>query len=615
MHPDLMKRVFLFTIACLCSAHSALGGDLYTRSYHAPALIASAPEMGFGDEAKDRSPLERALITLGVDFPEGASAISADGRKLVLRTTLVGHEITEMYLESLRASPKGQLHIFHELIEVEKRDFSEWLFANRMTGNADALRTELQQWISDGRAAVYHVSAITTTSGQRAKARAVEAFLYTSEYDPPSMPKEVSLSGDARAPIVGVQGTACEVRNVGTTIEVDPVIGRHGSIIDLNLAPEIVTHAGETVWPHADADPLRRMTFPIFHTGKITTQITQAAGHYFLLGTTEPREPSEGFSDSLLVNFIRSDVGHPHGDQLPIVETDYEPELRATAPQIDGMEIRVFTAAALLSMKGRGAKSEATAKSILEGVGVSFPPGSAAFYVPSNSELTVRNKPEQLEVVEAYTSTVVPGEEKQLLITTEFIELPQALASTFTAENSGNRIRELAQQSIRNGDAKLLRLASVTARSGQRAKAESIEEIIYGTEIDPGVVPDEIELEDGAVGPVVGPVPAAFETRNLGVTLEVDPVFGVDGYTIDLNLAPEIVTLTGYDHFPSAEADPALKIAQPIFHELKGTTQITVSDGSYELLYTARPHQPSEGMTDTVVLVFVRADVSRVRAE
>src|SRR5437879_7367831 len=52
--------------------------------------------------------------------------------------------------------------------------------------------------------------------------------------------------------------------------------------------------------------------------------------------------------------------------------------------------------------------------------------------------------------------------------------------------------------------------------------------------------------------PVVGPsTPSNFETRNTGVTLEVEPVVGPDGVTIDLNLVPQVVEFEGFINYGS----------------------------------------------------------------
>ncbi len=75
--------------------------------------------------------------------------------------------------------------------------------------------------------------------------------------------------------------------------------------------------------------------------------------------------------------------------------------------------------------------------------------------------------------------------------------------------------------------------------------------------------------------------------------LEVDPVIGPDGYTIDLNLAPEVTEFEGFINYGSpintastdALGNPTTvtltenKIEQPVFSTRKVTTAVTVWDG------------------------------------
>src|SRR5881296_1195188 len=56
-----------------------------------------------------------------------------------------------------------------------------------------------------------------------------------------------------------------------------------------------------------------------------------------------------------------------------------------------------------------------------------------------------------------------------------------------------------------------------------------------------------------AVVPVVvtPTTPQDWETRNTGVTLEVEPVVGGDATTIDLNLVPQVVEFEGFINYGS----------------------------------------------------------------
>lgn len=154
----------------------------------------------------------------------------------------------------------------------------------------------------------------------------------------------------------------------------------------------------------------------------------------------------------------------------------------------------------------------------------------------------------------------------------------------------------------------LLSAPKVTARSGERAVVNIIREFRYPTEFDPPQIPQSVgtgtsfgsAITTGfTTSPIITPTtPAAFETRNLGVTLEVTPVVGPDGYTIDLDLSPEVIDFDGFVNYGTPirsvastggigglGAQPVSVIVsdnvinQPVFSTRKVTTNITIWDG------------------------------------
>src|SRR5581483_827878 len=96
----------------------------------------------------------------------------------------------------------------------------------------------------------------------------------------------------------------------------------------------------------------------------------------------------------------------------------------------------------------------------------------------------------------------------------------------------------------------LLSAPKVTTKSGQRAVIEIVREFRYPTTFAPPQLPTFSGGggSSGVVPPaIVTPnTPGNFETRNTGVTLEVEPVVGPDGITIDLNLVPQVVEFEGF---------------------------------------------------------------------
>jgi general secretion pathway protein D len=156
----------------------------------------------------------------------------------------------------------------------------------------------------------------------------------------------------------------------------------------------------------------------------------------------------------------------------------------------------------------------------------------------------------------------------------------------------------------------LLSAPKVTTKSGQRAVIEIVREFRYPTTFTPPQVPSFTGGVTGGTAPpaVVTPTtPQTFETRNTGVTLEVEPVVGPDGLTIDLNLVPQVVEFEGFINYGSpifavglnsmlstggtsvvSLSAPVLLtnnvINQPIFSTRKVTTSVSVWDGQTVVL-------------------------------
>ena len=148
----------------------------------------------------------------------------------------------------------------------------------------------------------------------------------------------------------------------------------------------------------------------------------------------------------------------------------------------------------------------------------------------------------------------------------------------------------------------LMTAPSVTARSGQKATIEIIREFIYPTEYEPPELPNSV----GATGdssifggggsssfPVTPATPTAFETRNTGVTLEIEPTIGENDFVIDLRFVPEIVEFEGFINYGSPIQSPSTdalgnatvtvitenRIEMPVFSSRRVNSALTIYDG------------------------------------
>ncbi|MFT4638683.1 MAG: general secretion pathway protein D [Verrucomicrobiales bacterium] len=135
----------------------------------------------------------------------------------------------------------------------------------------------------------------------------------------------------------------------------------------------------------------------------------------------------------------------------------------------------------------------------------------------------------------------------------------------------------------------------VTVKPGHRARIESGIEFIYPVEFDPPELPQEVNtLAGGGVFPVTPAHPTTFQMRQLGFSLEVEPVISADGKMVDMTLAPEFVEFQGFVNYgsPITAAGTDLlgnptnilvtdnQILQPVFSTIREAVDATVYDGS-----------------------------------
>jgi general secretion pathway protein D len=130
----------------------------------------------------------------------------------------------------------------------------------------------------------------------------------------------------------------------------------------------------------------------------------------------------------------------------------------------------------------------------------------------------------------------------------------------------------------------LLSTPSVVTRSGQRASVQTVREMIYPTEYEPPELPNSVgdngingggNIGGGGGGgafPVTPAMPTAFEKRDIGMKLDVEPMVGPNRQYIDLVITPEISDFDGFVNYGSP-----INSSAPIAGGLGGTAQIEIT--------------------------------------
>jgi general secretion pathway protein D len=331
-----------------------------------------------------------------------------------------------------------------------------------------------------------------------------------------------------------------------------------------------------------------------------------------------------------------------------------------------------------------------TAQEYLASLGVQFPEGASAQYIPAGSKLVVRNTQDNIDFIDQVVDSITGSAPTQVQIESKFVEINQnnlkelgfdwtlgafsvgggtymaggdistnTTTMPFTEPGQSSPIGSYSlTQGLRTGQGAsphsavsansidsllsglnsgaapgmfglagiftnpqfqvviralnqkkgidLMSAPTVTTKSGIKAVVNVIREFRYPTQFDPPQIPQTVNsgtTTDGgisggfSVSPIITPTtPSGFDTRNLGVTLEVTPQVGADGYTIDLDLAPEVVDFDGFINYgtpilglgssgigplaaPTSVIVSPNVINQPIFSSRKVTTNVTIWDG------------------------------------
>ena len=395
--------------------------------------------------------------------------------------------------ESEKTAPDKVTNVgtIFQYIDVKRERWQKWLSENSVPLDAAPLRREVETWIKAGDANLAETSLVMGKSGQRSKVESIREVRYPSEFD----------SDKSGLPVP----TAFELKNQGTTSEVDPVIGLEGRI-DFNFAPERVAYSGENPPREESGAEDGDVRWPLFRSQRVISQVSLAPEEWALIGCESSLDGEESH------------------------------------------QTLIFARPALHQFEDKPVKSN---------------PGGEA------------------------------------MLTFQWLEVghDQLNGWLMNAGDVSAWIGGGLNTKALEAGAKILDERVMRFRSGQRVKNESIEEVIYPTEYV-----RDAEGKNFAT-------PTANETRNVGLTVEVDPVLGANGGVLELNMAPE----QGF-HFGESVHHRFLdggkwlpNITMPVFYTMKTTTQITLPLETPILVSVMSP--PDEnGVIDSSrkVLLFVK---------
>lgn len=149
--------------------------------------------------------------------------------------------------------------------------------------------------------------------------------------------------------------------------------------------------------------------------------------------------------------------------------------------------------------------------------------------------------------------------------------------------------REQIVALIAKREAELVDWPILTTKSGQRTVSENVHQVRYATEFSiAGCMPEtgqEKETAEKRINPKGCGIPQGFESRDIGVTFDVEPLVQPDGRHVDVQFASSHTTLLGWSKvtFENGAKD-RVTVEQPEFQMLKSSTNISVPSGGSMLV-------------------------------
>lgn len=450
----------------------------------------------------------------------------------------------------------------------------------------------------------------------------------------------------------------------GTQFELDPTVGPDGRTLDLNVslthpitppAPRWETLATAPREIHA-AEWLDRPLATIKTSFTVKAPATHLLGVWTLGGAPEPERAAAmqaAFLQAAIVSTLALDdqraeeILKSHGEKVIPTPKAVRPVPDPTLPP--GMTVRRLRVPPDFLSMGESRNAPATAadpfagapageprftrrvtvEEILRSAGIPFPEGASANFAIATGELIVRNTPENIALVETYVSDLLVDLTKLAVFTFHVVHGEAALIRQLQRTTLGLPDHRAAwnevEKAIAAGKARIVRTSFVTTKSGAPFSFENIiqfarsnaSEPAHGgtkTESEKKETPQAAASANATVVNSGGTPPDYFlsqERTPVGLVLEAEPTLGVDGRTVDVNIAVQYDFALPARRASSPAPAGTVPLSAPglVFHNTHFKTSTTMLSGSTRLLSVWKPGGAPELEGDVLQAAFLRIDV------
>jgi hypothetical protein len=609
-----------------------------------PFPPANAPESTWVERVRHDTTFFRDwLKPFGFDLPEHSAVLIDPARnKVCLRTTGETMDVLDAELGKAEVYTPSTLAFIVDSYRVDGAMALSVAHEAAGKEDVDGLLENLNGLATAGKAQRLPSIYLETRSGQRGVRQSGEERATVTK---------VSLDSEGNV-FANTESLPSE-----TSLEIDPVLGPDDQTIDVNVSLTWPfgakmqrnlfvgqTAAGRLEVPVTDSRWRKVVTAMMIGSGRTKLLSISPVGDtwgkdgheiVFLRGDAikVARAAMNTPLENLLLKLADKAVGKP--SEVKVVLEGPSDGMRTQRFKIPpgflafGSEAPPAPVDPFAPAQEQPATRRPTAKDVLINNGIVFPAGASARFNPATSTFVVRNTEAALSQVEALMGDIVRCPPQAVQIT---LFIAQADAKSLRASVAGttakaDHAQELAalERLATEGVADFPVILRCDTRSGQRATLESGGMHAYAGSLgeEPRKTGDAAKTGESApkskaTSSESKTVSASIVQRMAGTRMEIDPVIGPDGVTVEVNLSLEHHYAPPTLPVAPANANAAGKLVElpgANFHCAKLTSALTVYSGMTKLLGVWRPEGPEFEGKDVMQAAFLRVDVVEVGKE
>lgn len=537
--------------------------------------------------------LQGLLQAQGLPAAKGASAVQKKGVLHVINTPDNIERISVLVDNALDKAPRTLAFTLHT-VEAPAALLRELAHASIAASDHAALWARVEAAVARGEGRYIDSQFIETQSTVRAKNNSASEHIHVEDF---------GLNAKAR-PIPSIA-----FRNVGSMLEIEPTLNPEGRTLDITLSYELHP-AGPVTRRAAFRDPTSGLRFDLpgtdFHSIRTETSLVMSTGGTRLLSLCQPT--GRAVEGMLWATFLKCEVvtqvlppeSNPHPAR-PIAPPDpaswHNQTFKVPPDFLSSSTGNPFDSPPL---ENPGSKVPRSARSVLEAAGILFPEGASALYDPVQSRLIIRNTRRNLDLVEAYACDFCNSTPRTITYTAQVFQGPGPLLRQLTAQAAKQcdhrSTLEALLAAVKAGTVQALNTARIETKLGTQATATQARRHISlgGVKVN-----DKGETEFDQ------------DTREVGLTLSIEPAGRADGRAIESSISLEFHPAEPQEHREHILDSQGRSLELPLtdYQAVHLTTTTLIPSGAARLIGLWKPTgKPEFEQEDILQMLIITCD-------